>query len=78
MKYILCNFAKGSIGKLNFFTTSQLTRQQKRENRRIGLVRVLVEHAIGGMKVFRVLTIRLKTASGRGVSQSGPAEGERD
>ena len=38
----------------------QLTRQQKRENRRIGRVRVLVEHAIGGMKSFRVLTIRLR------------------
>jgi hypothetical protein len=38
----------------------QLTRQQKRENRRIGRVRVLVEHAIGGMKIFRVLTIRLR------------------
>ena len=38
----------------------QLTRQQKRENRRIGRVRVLVEHAIGGMKVFRVLTLRLR------------------
>lgn len=38
----------------------QLTRQQKQENRRIGRVRVLVEHAIGGMKVFRVLTIRLR------------------
>jgi hypothetical protein len=38
----------------------QLTRQQKRENRQIGRVRVLVEHAIGGMKTFRVLTIRLR------------------
>lgn len=38
----------------------QLTRQQKRENRQIGRVRVLVEHAIGGMKIFRVLTIRLR------------------
>ena len=38
----------------------QLTRQQKRDNRRIGRVRVLVEHAIGGMKTFRVLTIRLR------------------
>jgi hypothetical protein len=38
----------------------QLTRQQKRENRRLGRVRVLVEHAIGGMKIFRVLTIRLR------------------
>lgn len=38
----------------------QLTRQQRRENRRIGRVRVLVEHAIGGMKTFRVLTIRLR------------------
>ena len=38
----------------------QLTRRQKQENRRIGRVRVLVEHAIGGMKVFRVLTIRLR------------------
>ena len=38
----------------------QLTRQQQRENRQIGWVRVLVEHAIGGMKVFRVLTIRLR------------------
>jgi len=39
---------------------TKLTRQQKRENRQIGRVRVLVEHAIGGMKVFRVLTIRLR------------------
>ena len=38
----------------------QLTRKQKRENRQIGRVRVLVEQAIGGMKVFRVLTIRLR------------------
>ena len=38
----------------------QLTRKQKRENRQIGRVRVLLEHAIGGMKVFRVLTIRLR------------------
>jgi len=38
----------------------QLTRKQRRENRRIGRVRVLVEHAIGGMKAFRVLTIRLR------------------
>jgi len=38
----------------------QLTRQQKRENRRIGRVRVWVEHAIGGMKIFRALTIRLR------------------
>jgi hypothetical protein len=39
----------------------QLTRKQKRENRQIGRVRVLVEHAIGGMKAFRVLTIRLRS-----------------
>jgi len=39
----------------------QLTRPQKRENRQIGRVRVLVEHAIGGMKAFRLLTIRLRT-----------------
>jgi hypothetical protein len=39
----------------------QLTRRQKQENRRIGRVRVLVEHAIGGMKIFRVLTIRLRS-----------------
>jgi len=38
----------------------KLTRQQKRDNRRIGQVRVFVEHAIGGMKTFRVLTIRLR------------------
>lgn len=38
----------------------QLTRRQQRENRRIGRIRVLVEHAIGGMKVFRVLTMRLR------------------
>jgi len=38
----------------------QLTRQQKRENRQIGRVRVLVEHAIGGMKTFRALTIRFR------------------
>lgn len=39
----------------------QLTRQQKRENRQVGRVRVVVEHAIGGMKAFRVLTIRLRS-----------------
>ncbi len=38
----------------------QLTRKQRRENRRIGRVRVLVEHAIGGTKAFRVLTVRLR------------------
>lgn len=38
----------------------KLTRQQKRDNRRIGRVRIFVEHAIGGMKTFRVLTIRLR------------------
>lgn len=38
----------------------QLTRSQKRENRQIGRVRVVVEHAIGGMKAFRILTIRLR------------------
>lgn len=38
----------------------QLTPKQKRENRRIGRVRVFVEHAIGGMKAFRVLSIRLR------------------
>ena len=38
----------------------RLTRQQQRENRQHGRVRVLVEHAIGGMKAFRVLTIRLR------------------
>ena len=39
----------------------QLTRQQKRKNRQIGRVRVLVEHAIGGMKAFRIVTIRLRS-----------------
>jgi predicted DNA-binding protein YlxM (UPF0122 family) len=38
----------------------QLTRQQKRDHRRMSRVRVFVEHAIGGMKTFRVLTIRLR------------------
>ncbi|MBK8751614.1 MAG: transposase [Candidatus Competibacteraceae bacterium] len=39
----------------------QLTRKQRQENRKIGCIRVAVEHAIGGMKTFRVLTIRLRT-----------------
>jgi DDE superfamily endonuclease/Helix-turn-helix of DDE superfamily endonuclease len=39
----------------------QETRKQRQENRKIGRVRVAVEHAIGGMKTFRVLTIRLRT-----------------
>ena len=38
----------------------RLTCKQKRENRQKGRVRVLVEQAIGGMKAFRILTIRLR------------------
>jgi hypothetical protein len=38
----------------------QLTRKQKRENHRMRRIRVLVEHAIGGMKIFHALTIRLR------------------
>lgn len=38
----------------------KLTPKQRRENRRIGRVRVAVEHAIGGMKIFQILTIRLR------------------
>jgi hypothetical protein len=38
----------------------KLTLKQRRENRKIGRVRVVVEHAIGGMKVFHALTIRLR------------------
>lgn len=40
--------------------TPQLTRKQKRENRQLRRIRVRVEHAIGGMKIFHVLTIRLR------------------
>jgi hypothetical protein len=38
----------------------ELTPKQRRQNRKMGRVRVVVEHAIGGMKVFQVLAIRLR------------------
>ncbi len=37
-----------------------LTSEQKEENRRIGRKRVPVEHAIGGMKIFHILTIKIR------------------
>jgi len=40
---------------------SSVNASAKRENRRIGRVVSSLEHAIGGMKVFRVLTMRLRT-----------------
>lgn len=38
----------------------QLTRKQKKDNRQISRIRVRVEHAIGGMKIFHVLTVPLR------------------
>ncbi len=37
-----------------------LTPKQKEENRRIGRKRVTVEHAIGGMKTFHILAIKIR------------------
>ena len=38
----------------------KLSRQQKTENREIGKVRVTVEHAIGGIKRFNILTTKFR------------------
>jgi hypothetical protein len=38
----------------------KLSRKQKKENREIGKVRVVVEHAIGGMKRFNILTTKFR------------------
>lgn len=40
--------------------TPALTDKQKRENRAISRKRVAVEQAIGGMKIFRILSIRFR------------------
>jgi len=37
-----------------------LTRQQKKENKQKGRVRVVVEHAIGGMKAFNILASKFR------------------
>lgn len=37
-----------------------LTRTQKRENKKMGRIRVVVEQAIGGMKAFNILTIKFR------------------
>lgn len=37
-----------------------LTREQKTENKQIGSKRVVVEHAIGGMKAFHILSTRFR------------------
>ncbi len=37
-----------------------LTKQQKAENREIGSKRVVVEHAIGGMKAFHILSTKFR------------------
>jgi hypothetical protein len=40
-----------------------LSKQQKRENKKIGQKRVFVEHAIGGMKAFNILSARFRNRS---------------
>jgi hypothetical protein len=40
-----------------------LTKQQKRENKKMGRRRVFVEHAIGGMKAFHILSTRFRNRS---------------
>jgi len=37
-----------------------LTRKQKKENKQIGSKRVVVEHAIGGMKAFHILSTKFR------------------
>ena len=39
-----------------------LTRQQKKENHSMRRIRVAVEHAIGGMKIFHILTIKFRNS----------------
>ena len=41
----------------------ELTSDQKEENRKLAKVRILVEHAIGGMKHFHCLTHRIRNQS---------------
>jgi hypothetical protein len=41
----------------------QLTNHQKKENHKFAKVRILVEHAIGGMKHFHCLTHRIRNQS---------------
>ncbi len=41
----------------------ELTSDQKKDNRKLAKVRVLVEHAIGGMKHFHCLTHRIRNHS---------------
>ncbi len=41
----------------------KLTSDQKKENRKLAKVRILVEHAIGGMKHFHCLTHRIRNQS---------------
>jgi len=38
----------------------KLTPEQRQENQQMSRTRVVVEHAIGGIKIFRVLTVRLR------------------
>jgi len=37
-----------------------LTRAQKRHNKKVGQKRIFVEHAIGGMKAFNILSTRFR------------------
>ncbi|CAD7850472.1 MAG: hypothetical protein, partial [Olavius algarvensis Gamma 1 endosymbiont] len=41
----------------------ELTSDQKKDNHKLAKVRVLVEHAIGGMKHFHCLTHRIRNHS---------------
>ena len=40
--------------------TPSLTHKQKQENQHIGSKRVAIEHAIGGIKIFHILTIKFR------------------
>jgi len=40
--------------------TPSLTKKQKQENQLMSRIRVAIEHAIGGMKSFRILTIKFR------------------
>lgn len=41
----------------------ELTEEQKQHNKSISKIRIKVEHAIGGMKRYRILSDRLRTKS---------------
>ena len=57
-KNILIPHKKPRKSKCN--PAPSLTTKQKKENKLISRIRIAVEHAIGGMKIFHILTIKFR------------------